>query len=218
MANLSGRYSFSDEDGRQSGLSLQGESMGRQSPNVNPKKSYKYRFVSHESSIDETLFGSHRDRRKSTDDWNDSPQQKSSPHGRKESPSIKPQLSSMPMTRNKYRIRKHTPTYIDQSLFGAPLQEPSFEAPWTDKKADRRRNTTLTWAPPVQGSMCFEAESRPSSVVGDRPGSASGRPRSASGSRPGSATGSRPRSSSGSRPQSASGRRSATPNKPPPWK
>ena len=190
--------------------------MGRQTPKEHVKRSYRYRVVSHESSVDETLFGSYRDRNKNLIDSTDSPPKKSSPEVRKTSPAIKPQLSTMPKTRNKYRVVKHTPTYIDQTLFGSPLQEPSFEAPWTDKKAEKRRNTSLTWAPPVEGSLDFETRS--GSALGERPlTSSGGRPRSASGGRPGSAGGHR-RSSTGSRPSSASGRRSATPTKPPPWK
>nr|XP_054754447.1 RBPJ-interacting and tubulin-associated protein 1-like [Lytechinus pictus] len=207
-------YSFrNSSDGRQSSLSVQGESMGRDTLNENVKRSYRYRVVSNDSSVDETLFGSHRDRsRKTQGGWSDSPSQRASPSGTRKSPAIKPTLTvspSMPKTKNKYRIVQHTPTYVDHSLFGGPLEKPSFEAPWTDKKADRRRNTPLIWGSPVQGSLEFESTSN-SSMGGERP-------LSSVGSRPGSATGGR-RSSAGSRPQSASGRRSVTPSKPPPWK
>lgn len=212
MANHSFRSGGYNDDGRQSSLSVLGESMSRQTPSENIKKSYKYRKISHDSSVDETLFGSHNVRNRNlADDWGDSPTQKAPPGGRKSSPAIKPQLkvsTTMPKTRNKYRIVQHTPTYVDHSLFGGALQEPSFEAPWTNKKEDRRRNSPSMWGTPVPGSL--EYESRSSSAAG-------GRPMSASGSRPGSAVGGR-RSSTGSRPSSASGRRSATPTKPAPWK
>lgn len=35
--------------------------------------------------------------------------------------------------RNKYKLLKWTPTYVDETLFGPPLQEPSFQAPWSEK-------------------------------------------------------------------------------------
>lgn len=207
-------YSFRNSgSGRQSSLSVQGESMGRDTSNGSVKKNYRYRVISNDSSVDETLFGSHRERnRKAQVEWSDHPPQRAPSSGTtRKSPAIKPMLTvspSMPKTRNKYRIQQHTPTYVDHSLFGGPLEEPSFEAPWTDKKADKRRKTPLLWGSPVQGSLEFE--SRSNSTMGERP-------MSSSGSRPGSATGGR-RSSTGSRPQSASGRRSATPSKPAPWK
>ena len=42
-------------------------------------------------------------------------------------------------TRDNFRRLKHTPTFVDESLFGPRLQEPTFEAPWNErKKGDRR--------------------------------------------------------------------------------
>lgn len=38
-------------------------------------------------------------------------------------------------TRSHFRHLKHTPTFVDESLFGPKLEEPSFEAPWNDSSS-----------------------------------------------------------------------------------
>lgn len=42
--------------------------------------------------------------------------------------------------KHQYRHLKHTPTFVDETLFGKPLQEPSFKAPWEEKKKVKAYN------------------------------------------------------------------------------
>ncbi|GFN87966.1 rbpj-interacting and tubulin-associated protein 1 [Plakobranchus ocellatus] len=42
-------------------------------------------------------------------------------------------------TRDHFRRLKHTPTFVDESLFGPRLQEPTFEAPWNERKKGEKR-------------------------------------------------------------------------------
>ncbi|XP_005108240.1 RBPJ-interacting and tubulin-associated protein 1 [Aplysia californica] len=51
-------------------------------------------------------------------------------------------------TRDQYRHLKHTPTYVDESLFGNGLEEPSFEAPWNErKKGEKKKQRPYLWDP-----------------------------------------------------------------------
>ena len=49
---------------------------------------------------------------------------------------------------SSFRHLKHTPTFVDESLFGAKLQEPSFEAPWNErKKGEKKALKPYLWDP-----------------------------------------------------------------------
>lgn len=90
-------------------------------------------------------------------------------------------------SKSKHRLTKHTPTFVDETLFGERLPEPSFESPWAEKV----RSTPLHWAPTnenynrqmTQGSMRdnnkqepYSVDGRPPSRQGRRPGSNRSRP------------------------------------------
>ncbi|BFZ20982.1 hypothetical protein BsWGS_24021 [Bradybaena similaris] len=44
-------------------------------------------------------------------------------------------------TRSHFRHLKHTPTFVDETLFGPRLEEPSFKAPWDVKKNTEINNS-----------------------------------------------------------------------------
>ncbi|XP_019617856.1 PREDICTED: RBPJ-interacting and tubulin-associated protein 1-like [Branchiostoma belcheri] len=200
------------------------------------KKTYK--TTSNSSYVDEMLFGSPSDRRRSNENSFSTPKSKAPPllwsppvYGSKSdtagSRSSRPpsgrlsgsssrsesRRGNMPRTKNKYRLVKHTPTFVDEQLFGSRLSEPEFAAPWEEKD---RRDTPLLWSP---GTPTVD-KITPAPTSGRRPNS---RPSSALRERPGSRAGEQPlyyqsgvetrtgRYSSWSRPGSAaSGRTSAT--------
>ncbi|XP_078665805.1 RBPJ-interacting and tubulin-associated protein 1-like [Branchiostoma floridae x Branchiostoma belcheri] len=167
------------------------------------KKTYK--TTSNSSYVDEMLFGSPSDRRRSNENSFSTPKSKAPPllwsppvYGSKSdavagSRSSRPpsgrlsgsssrsesRRGNMPRTKNKYRLVKHTPTFVDEQLFGSRLSEPEFAAPWEEKD---RRDTPLMWSPgtptvdkigpaPTSGRR---ANSRPSSALRERPGSRAG--------------------------------------------
>jgi hypothetical protein len=94
--------------------------------------------------------------------------------------------STSQSTKSKHRLTKHTPTFVDESLFGDKLPEPSFESPWAEKI--KNNCTPLYWGSPqdynrqmTQGSMRdksepFSLDGRPPSRQGRRPGSNRNRP------------------------------------------
>ncbi|KAK7458652.1 hypothetical protein BaRGS_00039104 [Batillaria attramentaria] len=53
-------------------------------------------------------------------------------------------INGVPLT-HQYRHLKHTPTFVDETLFGDPLSEPSFKAPWEEKKKTKKQ--ILNWYP-----------------------------------------------------------------------
>ncbi|NWQ85657.1 RITA1 protein, partial [Burhinus bistriatus] len=55
--------------------------------------------------------------------------------------------SGSPRPRSKRRLQSHTPSFCDESLFGAEPQGPAWAAPWM-KKADVAKLHTLLWSPP----------------------------------------------------------------------
>ncbi|CAH1247533.1 RITA1 [Branchiostoma lanceolatum] len=161
------------------------------------KKTYK--VTSNTSYVDETLFGSPSDRRRSNENSISTPKSKAPPllwsppvyasgdrssrppSGRLSAASSRSESrrSSMPRTKNKYRLVKHTPTFVDEGLFGSKIAEPEFTAPWEEKD---RRGTPLLWSPGTPTvdkispapSSGRRPSSRPSSALRERPGSAAG--------------------------------------------
>ncbi|XP_038051651.1 RBPJ-interacting and tubulin-associated protein 1-like [Patiria miniata] len=219
MTSLSNR----PDSGRETSLSVSGETMRTGTPLNKAKKSYKYRKVSNSGSADETLFTSQREHYLQTRNSPSNARPKSAGGGEwhvhgeqhpaptptligqtKRTPSGAPPIKSplvkvggAPRTRS--RLYKPTPSYVDESLFGPKLQEPDFLAPW-EKPEDSRKGPMLTWSPPVVGSLSCTPRSTPPS-----------RPPSSAGSRPGSAKGSRPGSAAGDQRH---GSRPPTPNRP----
>ena len=87
---------------------------------------------------------------------------------------------------SKYRPRKYTPSFCDETLFGPRLQEPSFEAPWAEKVKKpkpflfspidyaklTREGSTLS----AKYSSVGTLDGRPPSRQGRRPVTATSRP------------------------------------------
>ncbi|KAK3087322.1 hypothetical protein FSP39_004679 [Pinctada imbricata] len=163
-----------------------------------------YRKLSNASEVDETLFSSHHTRPFLRSQEAPSPfrttAKKKGLHGppllwapppitdgksdKYKSVSPSPRLQN---DSQKYRLRGHTPTFVDETLFGPKLEEPSFAAPWAERK---RQPRPFNWAPPQHtdynsrqltqpGSEQMEAfsvDGRPPSRQGRRPGSTRTRP------------------------------------------
>ena len=73
-------------------------------------------------------------------------------------------------TRGNFRRLKHTPTFVDESLFGPRLQEPTFEAPWNERKKGEKRPVRPYLFDPSGGNS-FEnghtvVKKRPSTALG----------------------------------------------------
>ncbi|XP_002736239.1 RBPJ-interacting and tubulin-associated protein 1-like [Saccoglossus kowalevskii] len=168
-----------------------------------------YHKVGGSSSVDETLFGRPLQEATFEPPWVDNPRN----NAIKPRPQ-KPLLWTPPSNNNstcrvnsgfrpntptrlynKYRLKKHTPSYVDESLFGPKLQEANFDPPWV-KKEEQQKTKPYLWSPPVCGSRC---------TMSSRPNSA----RSVSKAYTG--TGSRPSSRAGSV-------RTSTPKNLPPWR
>ncbi|KAK1159919.1 RBPJ-interacting and tubulin-associated protein 1-like [Acipenser oxyrinchus oxyrinchus] len=58
--------------------------------------------------------------------------------------------------KNKYRLKSHTPTYCDESLFGSPEEAPAWKSPWT-KKDDIHKSRPLLWTPPTLHTCTTQA-------------------------------------------------------------
>ncbi|XP_076801407.1 uncharacterized protein LOC143445902 isoform X2 [Clavelina lepadiformis] len=146
-----------------------------------PPKKNLYHTKSYMSEVDETLFGTparftqqgerrHLPQDKEWDPpWAISPTRKGLLHTEEDG---KPRSKSKPNTprsarsANKYRLRTHTPTYVDETLFGPKPKEPSFKPPWDDKDENARH---LLWSPQVKDPSPNTPRSDSSS--NERPGS-----------------------------------------------
>uniref|UniRef100_H2YE04 RBPJ-interacting and tubulin-associated protein 1 n=1 Tax=Ciona savignyi TaxID=51511 RepID=H2YE04_CIOSA len=50
---------------------------------------------------------------------------------------------------NKYRLKKHTPTYVDETLFGTRLKDPSVKVSWNSNNGNNAKR--LLWSPDMKG-------------------------------------------------------------------
>ena len=170
-----------------------------------------YHTVADKSSVDELLFSSHHPRNSEEisfkSPW-DSAKEKTNksdkPRGKpllwtpteRTSFSARSQIlktsNRNALTRDferhqKYKPLKHTPTYVDETLFGPKLEEPSFRAPWAEKvkrpkpflfspidytKLERESTTDKK----VRYSSAGTMDGRPPSRQGRRPVTATTRP------------------------------------------
>ncbi|XP_076457229.1 uncharacterized protein LOC143291276 [Babylonia areolata] len=64
--------------------------------------------------------------------------------------------------KHQYRPLKHTPTFVDETLFGEPLLEPSFKAPWEEKKKVRMYH----WYQSQDGDRRPVRKRRPATALG----------------------------------------------------
>lgn len=180
---------------------------GRARPLSGRSNNSGYRKVSASSNVDETLFGSHNYKTHNPESsfkypWVTTPKEdkKKGPpllwspspgdvqrYEKKSQGMISLRNSSTSQsTKSKHRLTKHTPTFVDESLFGDKLPDPSFESPWAEKI--KNNCTPLYWGSPqdynrqmTQGSMRdksepFSLDGRPPSRQGRRPGSNRNRP------------------------------------------
>lgn len=134
----------------------------RTAPSVRGR--YGYHTVGIKSNVDETLFKSHNPGRMSEEidfkpPWSykkkTPEEQLMKPKGRPlmwaPQPSVsldgnivsnhcgnKTKNTNSNSTQSKHKLWRHTPTFVDESLFGPRLEEPSFDAPWGMKKTKAR--------------------------------------------------------------------------------
>ncbi|XP_068096012.1 RBPJ-interacting and tubulin-associated protein 1 isoform X2 [Hyperolius riggenbachi] len=115
-----------------------------------------YRFKAANSFVDETLFGSFGDKVDPALQWTSgTPGQVShlwSPEDEKASKNRTISRTSCtppgsPRKKTHYRVKKRSPSYCDESLFGPKIQDCGWEAPWV-KKEDTVRIRPLLWSPP----------------------------------------------------------------------
>lgn len=84
----------------------------------------------------------------------------------------------------KYKPLKHTPSYIDETLFGPRLEEPSFRAPWAENV---KRPKPLLFSP-IDYSKLVRENTTGKKVRYSSAGTMDGRPPSRQGRRPVTAT------------------------------
>ncbi|XP_077990045.1 RBPJ-interacting and tubulin-associated protein 1-like [Glandiceps talaboti] len=138
-----------------------------------------YHKVSKNSFVDESLFGKPLDEANFDPPWEDdvkkpkvkvvkpllwTPPAYGSHSARATTPTSNSRRRPMTPSQiysNRYRLKKHTPTYVDETLFGPKLQEANFDPPWAKKEKHRKPQL---WSPPVCGSR-IELSSRPNSAM-----------------------------------------------------
>ncbi|XP_060078051.1 uncharacterized protein LOC132557570 [Ylistrum balloti] len=95
---------------------------------------------------------------------------------------LKSSHTTLESTKSKYRPMKHTPTYVDETLFGPRLEEPSFDAPWDEKKNKQpflfssTDYTKMTYGGQGAEIEPYSVDGRPPSRQGRRPASTRTRP------------------------------------------
>ncbi|XP_061417180.1 RBPJ-interacting and tubulin-associated protein 1 [Lethenteron reissneri] len=127
----------------------------------------RYRVRSEASFVEETLFGDPSGRplpyvRPFEAPWAGSPRPTSAPSTVPSTPKT-PSGSGMPMTRNKYRLVKHSPTYCDEMLFGGPLADSGWDPPWVSREERGVRIKPLLWTPPSYRPHRAESEHKKNS-------------------------------------------------------
>ncbi|XP_061178269.1 RBPJ-interacting and tubulin-associated protein 1-like [Saccostrea echinata] len=156
-----------------------------------------YRKVSNTAEVDETLFRSHNFTQVHDSQSSKFPFQTKTPKEKKRGPPLlwapspteqkpsnyhnfKPRVNHSSESQ-RYRFHNHKPTFVDETLFGHKLEEPSFEAPWAEKK---KKPPVLNWAPQDFSSSRQMTQANANSV--NEPFSLDGRPPSRQGRRPAS--------------------------------
>ena len=168
-----------------------------------------YHTVANSSSVDELLFSSHHPTRNSEEmsfkaPW-DSVKERTNKSDKTRAkpllwaPSERAAFSSRSQilkssNRNslthdfekhqKYKPLKHTPTYVDESLFGPKLEEPSFRAPWAEKV---KRPKPFLFSP-IDYTKLVRESTTDKKVRYSSAGTMDGRPPSRQGRRPVTAT------------------------------
>nr|XP_002128957.1 uncharacterized protein LOC100179159 [Ciona intestinalis] len=167
-------------DSTNSPFTLLGKQMITPSPKTNKQRN-SYRTKSSMSEADETLFGvptryaqQVETKRPSSGKqwdppWVTSPTKKGapllwtpfdykgfddslSPEGNENTRSnTKPRTPRSARTPNKYRLKKHTPTYVDETLFGSRLKDPSFQVPWSgSNNSNNNESKDISWSPDMK--------------------------------------------------------------------
>lgn len=171
-----------------------------------------YHRLADRSSVDELLFTSHHPRHEDVVNfkppWTETPRNKKSEKDKQ--PKLKPLLWAPSDNRtsitsqsdrggglrmsnkgfhvdadrlNKYRPKKHTASFCDETLFGPRLEEPSFEAPWAEKV---KKGKPLIFSPVDYAKLTREQSA--CSARYSSAGTMDGRPPSRQGRRPRTAT------------------------------
>ncbi|XP_063171644.1 RBPJ-interacting and tubulin-associated protein 1 [Candoia aspera] len=178
------------------------------------RRGIAYRIKATPSYVDESLFSSHRKHQPAGPDfeppwrdgktWGQRPLLWSPETTRVDAGPLKsPPPASTPRKRNKYRLKSHTPSYCDETLFGSKPGGQEWTASWAARE-DVAKLRPLLWTPPSaprdlpalfrhpkmvtsQGKDRFEANRRVETSLGKQPANYSdtatqimGRPRSQS--------------------------------------
>ena len=168
-----------------------------------------YHMIAEKSNVDELLFSSHHPRHEDIigfkAPWDETPRHKTerdrpkkprgpplfwSPDTREENLSSSQsdrgsvlRKSNITDKLNRYRPKKYTASYCDETLFGPKLEEPSFEAPWAEKVRKPRPHlfSPIDYAKLTRDNSSLATKNRYSSA-----GTLDGRPPSRQGRRPAS--------------------------------
>ncbi|KAM3826222.1 RBPJ-interacting and tubulin-associated protein 1 isoform 1-T2 [Vipera latastei] len=120
------------------------------------RKGRVYRNKATASFVDESLFGSQGKHPSSSPEfkppWKEARGQRPllwSPETTQvdSSPLKSPQPVSTPRKRNKYRLKSHTPSYCDETLFGSKSGGQEWTASWATRE-DVAKLRPLLWTPP----------------------------------------------------------------------
>ncbi|XP_059168816.1 RBPJ-interacting and tubulin-associated protein 1-like [Physella acuta] len=104
--------------------------------------------------------------------WCPPPSETSRPQIRSKTKSNLKDSAYLWSTRDHFKHLKHTPTFVDETLFGSKLQEPSFEAPWNArKKGEKKKPRPYLWDPSVPSN---KADTSTNGGLSQRPATALG--------------------------------------------
>ncbi|XP_070619197.1 RBPJ-interacting and tubulin-associated protein 1 [Erythrolamprus reginae] len=122
------------------------------------RKGRIYRIKAMPSFVDESLFGNQGKHQPSGLEF-EPPWKEAKTHGQKpllwspetrqldSGPLKSPQSISTPRKRNKYRLKSHTPSYCDETLFGSKPGGHEWSASWATRE-DVAKLRPLLWTPP----------------------------------------------------------------------
>ncbi|XP_032085850.1 RBPJ-interacting and tubulin-associated protein 1 [Thamnophis elegans] len=122
------------------------------------RKGRVYRIKATASFVDESLFGNQGKHQPSGPEF-EPPWKEAKTHGQRpllwspearrvdSSPLKSPQSVSTPRKRSKYRLKSHTPSYCDETLFGSKPGGHGWTASWATRE-DVAKLRPLLWTPP----------------------------------------------------------------------
>ncbi|XP_058014361.1 RBPJ-interacting and tubulin-associated protein 1 [Ahaetulla prasina] len=122
------------------------------------RKGRVYRIKATASFVDESLFGNQGKHQPSSPEF-EPPWTEAKTHGQRpllwspdtrhvdSGPLKSPQSVSTPRKRNKYRLKSHTPSYCDETLFGSKPGGHEWTTSWATRE-DVAKLRPLLWTPP----------------------------------------------------------------------